>query len=350
MISPNYEQWTLFIAIPFAVAFIVSFAVTGALIPYLKRIGNIQPILDDAPDEHKRKKGTPTMGGIGLLAGVSAGTAALILFTGFSAEKIAMLVLTLAFGVLGFTDDYTKITKKRNLGLRAKQKLAVQIVIAIIFAIRAFSLRGSFVIIPFSWGVIDIGYFVIPYIAFIVVALTNSVNLTDGLDGLAAGTSVIVALFAPIIALLSYTATLARHGDILLGRIDFDISSLGFFAALVGGCLGFLMFNRHPAKIFMGDTGSLALGAGFAGAGVLTFSELFLPICGFVFVAEALSDIIQVGSYRLRGGKRVFKMAPLHHHFELSGWSERKVVTVFGATTLVLCALATLFSFMGAVW
>ncbi|MCL2493974.1 MAG: phospho-N-acetylmuramoyl-pentapeptide-transferase [Clostridiales bacterium] len=331
---------TLSILIPLAVSFAVTALVTNALIPYLKRIGNLQPIYDEAPDEHKRKQGTPTMGGLAILCGIAAGTAASIFTGGSAGVKLVILCITLLFGAIGFLDDFTKITKRRNLGLRARQKLLLQILIGLLFAVWfVFGSGGStWIVVPFAWQAVNIGYWMIPYIVFIVVAMANAVNLTDGLDGLASGVSAIISLFFPVLISIVFALTLAKNGELLIDRISMDFSGALFFAAMAGSCLGFLLFNRYPARIFMGDTGSLALGGGFAAAAITCHAELFLPIMGLIFVLEALSVIIQVGSYKLRHGKRVFKMAPLHHHFELSGWPEKKVVLVFTTVTLALCA------------
>ncbi|MDR1797814.1 MAG: phospho-N-acetylmuramoyl-pentapeptide-transferase [Clostridiales Family XIII bacterium] len=352
MMIPNAEQnFALSMLIPLAAALVVTALVTNSLIPFLKRIGNLQPIYDEAPEEHKRKQGTPTMGGVAILCGIAAGTAAAILVNGYSAEKIVLLGVMLVFGAIGFIDDYQKITKKRNLGLRARHKFALQLLCGAAFACWFVLAAGhsTFIMIPFSWRTVDIGWWIIPYIVFIMVSMVNAVNLTDGLDGLAAGVSSVLALFFPVMTLLAFGLSLAKNGALVLERFRLDFGDAMFFSAMAGACLGFLLFNRHPAKIFMGDTGSLALGGGFAAAAILCHSELLLPVCGFVFVMEALSDIIQVGSYKLRGGKRVFKMAPLHHHFELSGWSERKVVGVFTTVTLALCAGTTVWAIISTI-
>ncbi|MDR1815610.1 MAG: phospho-N-acetylmuramoyl-pentapeptide-transferase [Clostridiales Family XIII bacterium] len=349
MIFPDAERYfALSMVIPLAVALVVTALVTNALIPYLKRIGNLQPIYDEAPEEHRRKQGTPTMGGAAILCGIAAGTAAAILVNGFTPEKIVMLGMTLLFGAVGFLDDYQKITKRRNLGLRARHKLALQIAVGLIFACwYVFAAGyGTWILIPFAWKSVNIGYFILPYIAFVVVAAVNAVNLTDGLDGLAAGVSSVLALFYPVIAVLAFGLCALKNGALVLENVHLASGDTMFFAAMAGACLGFLLFNRHPAKIFMGDTGSLALGGGFAAGAVLCHAELLLPVCGFIFVIEALSVILQVGSYKLRGGRRIFKMAPLHHHFELSGWHERKVTAVFTTVTLALCAGVTVWTIL----
>jgi phospho-N-acetylmuramoyl-pentapeptide-transferase len=327
---------------PLAVALLVTTIVVRNLIPYLKRIKNTQQIYEDAPDSHQSKAGTPTMGGVGIILGVLVGTTFAMGVIKFSMNLVIVLVVFVLFGAVGFLDDYTKVAKKRNLGLTAKQKIVFQLIVSIGVALYYVFLSGcgTQIVIPFVWKTVELGYWIIPYIVFIMVAMTNSVNLTDGLDGLAAGITTVISLFWPVIA--TFGVMLWR--GVLSGASNADAITnytidAFFFAALAGACLGFLVYNRHPAKIFMGDTGSLAIGGGIAAAALFTKMELFLPILGLIFVLEALSDIIQVTSYKLRHGKRVFKMAPLHHHFELSGWREQKVVAVFVGVTIILCVL-----------
>jgi len=248
-------------------------------------------------------------------------------------------------------DDLKKITKRQNLGLRARHKLILQIVLALAFAVYFIVLAdmGTYIILPFVWKAVNIGPWMYPYIIFIVVAMANAVNLTDGLDGLASGVSFGVSIFFPIFALLGFSLSLVKNGTLVIDNISRNMTDAMIFPALAGACIGFLIFNRYPAKIFMGDTGSLALGGGLAVGAISSHMELMLPIVGLIYVLEALSVIIQVGSYKLRKGKRVFKMAPLHHHFELSGWHEKKVVAVFVSVTFVLCAVcATILIIQGA--
>ncbi|MDR0852381.1 MAG: phospho-N-acetylmuramoyl-pentapeptide-transferase [Clostridiales Family XIII bacterium] len=324
-------------------ALLVTALITWRLIPFLKRQKTTQVIYDEAPERHKQKSGTPTMGGIAIICGILIGCLVAMLLVRFSANMGITLLVTVVFGLVGFLDDYTKINKKRNLGLTAKQKIALQLVVSLFVALYYVYVAdlGTEILIPFLWKRIDIGLFIIPYIMFVMIAMVNSVNLTDGLDGLAGGVSTMLALFFPAITILGmnlgYGILTGTETGSELMNVMLDAM---FFAALAGACLGFLIFNRHPAKIFMGDTGSLAIGGGISVAAIFVHMELFLPIVGLIFVLEALSDIIQVSSYRLRHGKRVFKMAPLHHHFELSGWSEKKVVTVFVGVTLFCAALS----------
>ena len=333
----------LSLAIPFLASVIVTAIVTSALIPYLTRVRSTQEINELAPEEHKRKSGTPTMGGLAILCGVIAGCAAAMIVLGFSANLLFILGITLVIGGVGMLDDLRKITKRQNLGLRARHKLALQIVLALacaLYYVLAADM-GTYIILPFVWKAVNIGLWIYPYIVFIVVAMVNAVNLTDGLDGLASGVSFVTAIFFPIFAMLGFALSLVRNGELVVENISRNMTDAMIFPALAGACIGFLFFNRYPAKIFMGDTGSLAIGGGLSVGAIFSHMELLLPIAGFIFVIEALSDVIQVGSYKLRHGKRVFKMAPLHHHFELSGWHERKVVTVFVTVTFVLCAVCT---------
>jgi phospho-N-acetylmuramoyl-pentapeptide-transferase len=317
----NEKMDYLQIVIPAVIAFLITVVVTPLILPVLRRIKAGQSIREDGPRSHMVKTGTPTMGGLAIIAAV------LITCLTSGRTTMDMMVILgafLAFGVLGFLDDFVKVSMKRNLGLTAKQKLALQILIAVILAVYQSntSVLGTKMAIPFTDINLDFGIWYVPFIAFVVVAMVNAVNLTDGLDGLASGVTLIVALFFGI-----------------SGSLFGSPAAALFCAAIAGACFGFLMFNKHPAKIFMGDTGSLALGGGIAAAAIIMNSVLILPFVGGVYVAEALSVVLQVASYKTRG-KRIFKMAPLHHHFELSGWKETKVVAVFWAATLVLCLIS----------
>ncbi|MDR1245822.1 MAG: phospho-N-acetylmuramoyl-pentapeptide-transferase [Clostridiales Family XIII bacterium] len=309
-----------------AAAYVVTALLTWTMIPIMKRINAGQSIREDGPESHLSKSGTPTMGGVAIVIGAAAGFFTLKRLT---ADILVMLLTFAGYAALGFFDDYVKVRMKRNLGLTAVQKFALQVLIAAGITIYQFQSPGNTtdIYVPFINKNLDFGVFYIPFVIFVIVAMVNSVNLTDGLDGLASGVTAMVAL------------CMAFAGGLFS-------DSAFFSAAICGACLGFLLFNRHPAKIFMGDTGSLALGGGLAAVSVILRLELILPIVGFVYVIEALSVVIQVGSYKLRG-KRVFRMAPLHHHFELCGWSERRVVLSFwGATALAaLCAVAVSYIF-----
>jgi phospho-N-acetylmuramoyl-pentapeptide-transferase len=307
---------------------IVAFVITAILgpitIPILHKIKAGQSIREEGPEAHKVKAGTPTMGGIMIIASVII--TCISIGHGLNADMGILLVSFLLCGLIGFCDDFVKVVKKRNLGLTALQKLIFQIIIAVIIAVyqAKVSVYGTSIYIPIWRNYLDLGWLYIPFVAFVMVAMVNAVNLTDGLDGLAGGCTAIVALFFA-----------------LVGNAIGCTSPTIFTAALAGACLGFLLFNHHPAKVFMGDTGSLALGGALAVAAVMMNIEMILPVAGGIFVAEVLSVIIQVVSFKTRG-KRVFKMAPLHHHFELSGWKETKVVIVFWIITLILCIISML--------
>lgn len=307
------------IGIVVAAAFLVSVILTWLEIPVLRRAG--QNIREDGPQSHLAKAGTPSMGGIAIVIGTIIGCVAGF---AYSADLAAAILVFVLFGLVGFLDDYLKVIKKNNLGLRAYQKFGLQMIISIAFAVYMayFSGGGTSVWVPFVNINVDFGIMYVPFIAFVLLAMTNAVNLTDGLDGLASGVTILVSLFFAIAA-VTYNAS--AGGGV-------------FCAALAGGCLGFLVFNKNPAKIFMGDTGSLALGGGLAAAAIVMHFELLLPIAGFVYVMEALSVIIQVVSFKTTG-KRVFKMAPLHHHFELSGLKEKQVVGLFWGLALIFCLI-----------
>jgi phospho-N-acetylmuramoyl-pentapeptide-transferase len=352
-------DFILQILLPLLFSFGVSAIISWKLIPFLKRVKGTQTIHEDVPDSHHRKAGTPTMGGIAIIAGCCFGSIAAMAFSGFSANIMVVLIVMLIFGFVGFFDDYKKVANRRNLGLTAKQKLLLQLVVALGVAFYYLYIAGlgTRILIPFLWRSVDIGFWIIPYIVFIIVAMVNSVNLTDGLDGLAGGVTTILSIFYPLFAIFGlglgislYPVEIDGFGGLAgLGSLA-GIGDAVFFIALAGACLGFLLFNRYPARIFMGDTGSLALGGGIAAGAIFSHLELLLPIVGLIFVLEALSDIIQVGSYKLRHGKRVFKMAPLHHHFEKSGWHERKVVYAFTGVTLALCLLSAFAMVIQTLW
>lgn len=308
----------------FAVSLVVTLAMGLLLIPWLKRLKFGQNIRSDGPSRHLQKAGTPTMGGIIFLGGIFV---AVLLTAPERVDALIVLAITLGYGLIGFLDDYIKIVLKRSLGLRAREKLLGQIILAVFLAYGVVFWwdRGTALVLPFSGyftagGIqLELGWW--PFLAFtllVVVGTANAVNLTDGLDGLAAGASLLAAAAMMLIAL----------------KVDkYGVAAV--MAALSGGCLGFLFYNRHPARVFMGDTGSLALGGGLGAAAVVTRSELFFVIIGGIFVVEVLSVIIQVISFQTTG-RRIFRMSPLHHHFELGGWSENKVVLTFWAITLLL--------------
>jgi len=302
-------------------AFIIALVIGPLFIPVLKRLKFGQSIRQDGPERHYAKAGTPTMGGIIILIALIV---PVMIYSGNNTEIWLALFVTLGHGLIGFLDDFIKVVLKRSLGLKAKQKLLGQIIMAVALAYIATNYmgRGTDLWIPLLDVNVDLGPLYYVLIFLVLVGTTNAVNLTDGLDGLAAGTTTVAALAYAVIAL------------------SFGKSNLAIFCvSLAGASLGFLKYNAYPAKIFMGDTGSLALGGALAAVAVMTKTELLLIIVGGVFVLEALSVIIQVISFKLTG-KRVFLMSPIHHHFELAGWSEIKVVTVFWLTGVVFSAIA----------
>lgn len=286
------------------------------LIPELHKLKFGQSIREEGPKSHQAKSGTPTMGGIMIILAIVVATVAAAPLT---PAVLLALFITLGHFVLGFLDDYIKVVKKRNLGLQAKQKMLGQILIAIVTMIVGTRVLGidTTIWIPIADVNVDIGVGYYFLVLFVLVGTSNAVNLTDGLDGLASGT---VAIASGAYALVCY----------MTGHYDLAI----FSVAMMMACLAFLRFNAHPAKVFMGDTGSLALGGAVAAVGILTHTEILLAVIGFVFVCEALSVIIQVISFKTTG-KRVFRMSPIHHHFELGGWKETKVVFVFWMVGLV---------------
>lgn len=306
------------------------------VIPALHKLHFGQMIREEGPSWHKKKQGTPTMGGVlfigaTLLAFLLA-VAVCELFLPMKVLDATPLTLTRLFGglllalccgAIGFADDYIKVVKKRNLGLTAGQKLFAQLLIALGYALSIYMARGTEVDVPFV-GLVDFGIWFIPFCMFVVVAMVNAVNLTDGIDGLDASVTMVAAMGFMVIASIA-------------GFSQMNLLA----AALAGGCLGFLVWNFHPAKVFMGDTGSLFLGGMVVALAFGLRRPLLLVFIGIVYVVETLSDIIQIGSVKLTG-KRVFKMAPIHHHFEMSGWSEVKIVAVFSAVTAVGCLIAVL--------
>ncbi|EJY55791.1 phospho-N-acetylmuramoyl-pentapeptide-transferas e [Alicyclobacillus hesperidum URH17-3-68] len=314
-------QALLFTAIA---AFAIGLLLGPIAIPILHRLKFGQSIREEGPQHHQVKAGTPTMGGVIILIAVVLTT---LRFAFDNLDTAMLLVATVGFGLIGFADDLIKILKKRNLGLTAKQKIVLQSLLTILLFLMLYLQQGrseGFAIhIPFSNWALSIGVLYIVFLLLVLVGTTNAVNLTDGLDGLLSGSAIMV--FAAY-AIYAYWHT------------NYDVAL--FCAAMVGALAAFLAFNRHPAKVFMGDTGSLAIGGGLAMVAVLTHSELALILFGLVFVIEALSVMIQVFSYRTFG-RRVFRMSPLHHHFELGGWSEWEVVLLFWFASFI-CAFGTL--------
>jgi phospho-N-acetylmuramoyl-pentapeptide-transferase len=322
-------------------AVLVSFSIALAAgyvgIPLLKRLKLGQQVRDDGPKTHLSKAGTPTMGGLIMWAGLIVATLA------FSRADFQFVWLalsaTIGFGLIGLMDDLIIVLRKRSLGLKAYQKIIGQVGIALIVAFFAYKNVGSELIIPFGKGLTwDLGGWYVPFTVFVIVAMVNGVNLTDGLDGLAGGVTMINALTYTIILYICYQEQFSQGNTYeAIGTHNMMI----FSAALMGACLAFLRFNAYPAKIFMGDTGSLALGAALSVIGIVARLQILLAVTGIMYVASTVSVILQVGSYKLRK-KRIFKMAPLHHHFELKGIPETKIVATYMVITTVFCLIAIL--------
>ena len=298
-------------------------------IPLLKRLKFGQTEREDGPQSHLTKAGTPTIGGLIFLTPVFL--ACLVLyFTGYAEKVLPLLFVTIGFAAVGFIDDFLKIIKKNKDGLKPWKKMACLFAVSVLFsAYIAFSGDyGTEIAIDF-FGLhmsLNLGWFFIPFTVFLLLAMTNAVNLSDGVDGLCGGSSLLLFVLFTLITLY--------QGE--------NISVTYFSVAFIGSLLGFLFFNFHPAKVFMGDTGSLALGGAMGACAVVMQKPLILLLAGLLFVIEALSDILQVLYFKKTKGKRLFKMAPIHHHFELCGWSELKVVFAFWGFTLICCVLAGL--------
>ena len=317
-------------------ALVVAVICGRILIPILHRLKFGQEIREEGPKWHEKKSGTPTMGGFIFLIGIILALAIVVVFgsvTGkerFDFRVLGILLgMTLAYGAIGFIDDYIKVILKRNLGLTASQKFGLQLLVAVAFvawAVLSGSIRPQ-VSIPFTGLSWNLGWVFIPFAVLVIVATVNSVNLTDGLDGLATCVTLVVALFYLLIS----TVGNGKNAGVAL-----------FAATVLGGLVGFLLYNRYPAKVFMGDTGSLALGGAICAMALLLEQPLTLLIVGFVYVMESLSVILQVASFKLTG-KRIFKMSPIHHHFEMCGWKETKIVVVFTLVTALLCGLMYFF-------
>lgn len=304
--------------------FLISVLLSPIFIPFLRRLKFGQSIREEGPKSHQKKSGTPTMGGVMILFSIIITTLVMIgkFSDQISTTTFLLLFVTFGFGLLGFLDDFIKVVLKRNLGLTSKQKLLGQIIISVVFYL-IFKHTGQSTVIklPFGDYSFDLGWTYVLLILFWLVGFSNAVNLTDGLDGLVSGTAAIA---------FGAFAVLAWNQN------NFEIAV--FSVAVVGAVLGFLVFNAHPAKVFMGDTGSLALGGAIAAIAILTKLEILLIIIGGVFVIETLSVILQVISFKTTG-KRIFRMSPLHHHYELVGWSEWRVVVTFWSVGLIFAVL-----------
>lgn len=313
-------NFNLSVLMPVIISFLVSVVLCPIIIPFLRKMKFGQTERDDGPESHLKKNGTPTMGGLVILASI---TITSLIYVGKYTDIIPVLFMTLGFGIIGFLDDYIKVVMKRSLGLTPMQKIALQFIVTGIFVYYYFHVAkmDTTIRIPFVEGtgfVMPVWLFVI-FVFFVVLGTVNGVNLTDGLDGLVSGVTAIVATFFTLAALM----------------LNADMTPIT--GAVVGSLLGFLLFNTYPARVFMGDTGSLALGGFVASIALMLHMPLFIVIVGLVYLVEVISDILQVGYFKLTHGKRLFKMAPIHHHFELCGYSETQVVAAFSIATALLC-------------
>ncbi|MCR5733898.1 MAG: phospho-N-acetylmuramoyl-pentapeptide-transferase [Lachnospiraceae bacterium] len=303
----------------FTIAFLICVISGPFMIPFLLKLKIGQTVRDDGPESHLKKNGTPTMGGLMFLIAMPVAS---LPFVKGRPEMIPIILMTFGFALIGFIDDYIKVVLKRAMGLRAWEKLSMQFVVTIAFAYYLVYRSGisMTMIIPFTHGkTLDAGIFTIPLIFLCVLGTVNGANFTDGLDGLATKVTLVIAAFFLVIAIRE------------------ESGAEPVILAMIGALLGFLVYNSHPAKVFMGDTGSLALGAFVVSTAYMFRMPLFILIVAFIYLAEVLSVMLQVGYFKLTHGKRIFKMAPIHHHFELSGLEETKVVEIFTIVTVVLC-------------
>ena len=321
----------LLFALSLAVTFVLTVAAARYFIPILKSKKMGQPILEIGPRWHTSKEGTPTMGGISFIfAMLATGAVAfgVSVLLGRSSELLPLLPtlgLALAGGMIGMVDDRAKLLKKQNEGLRAYQKFLLQLIAAALYLVvmRLCGWLDTTLVIPYFGIELELGIFYYAVALLLITGMINSVNLTDGIDGLASSVTMVIGVFFAVLAFL------------------FRDSSLGLWGALViGGTLGFLVYNFYPARVFMGDTGSLFLGGLVVGGAFMLGSPLLVVIMGIVYIVETASVMLQVGYFKLTHGKRIFKMTPIHHHFEMCGWSEIKIVTVFSLVTVAACALA----------
>ena len=311
---------SLSVFMPVIISFLISVVFCPILIPFLRKLKFGQTEREEGPQSHLKKNGTPTMGGLVILASILLTS---LIYIGKFTEILPVLFMTLGFGLIGFLDDYIKVVKKRSLGLTPLQKMALQFIVTGVFIYYYFKIAGldTSIKIPFVSGdgfVMPTWLFII-FVFIVVLGTVNGVNFTDGLVGLASGVTVIVATFFTIAAL------------------SLNPSMTPITGAVVGSLLGFLLFNTYPARVFMGDTGSLALGGFVSSIALMLHMPLFIVIIGLIYLVEVLSVILQVGYFKLTHGKRIFKMAPIHHHFELCGYSETQVVAAFSIVTALLC-------------
>ena len=311
---------SLSVFMPVIISFLISVVFCPILIPFLRKLKFGQTEREEGPQSHLKKNGTPTMGGLVILASILLTS---LIYIGKFTEILPVLFMTLGFGLIGFLDDYIKVVKKRSLGLTPLQKMALQFIVTGVFIYYYFIIAGLDTSIKIRFvsgdGFVMATWLFIIFVFIVVLGTVNGVNFTDGLDGLASGVTVIVATFFTIAAL------------------SLNPSMTPITGAVVGSLLGFLLFNTYPARVFMGDTGSLALGGFVSSIALMLHMPLFIVIIGLIYLVEVLSVILQVGYFKLTHGKRIFKMAPIHHHFELCGYSETQVVAAFSIVTALLC-------------
>lgn len=312
------------IVLPVVLSFLISVILSPVVIPFLKKLGIGQTIREEGPKSHKIKSGTPTMGGLIILSSIVITS---LFYIREYPKILPVLFVTLGFGLIGFLDDYLKVVLRRSEGLTPIQKLLGQLLVASVFLyyLTQYTSVPLGMQIPFSRGLfLDMGKLTVPMLFFVIIGTVNGTNFTDGLDGLASGVTILVATFFTVVA---------------IGR---DSGLEPVTCAVVGSLMGFLLFNVYPARIFMGDTGSLALGGFVSAVAIMMQLPLFIVIVGFIYLLEVVSVIIQVGYFKISGGKRIFKMAPFHHHLEKCGWSETRVVALFSVVTAILCLVGLL--------
>ncbi|MBO6241107.1 MAG: phospho-N-acetylmuramoyl-pentapeptide-transferase [Butyrivibrio sp.] len=316
------ENYLSRILIPVLVSFVVAVIIGPSVIGMLKKLKAGQTEREEGLESHQKKTGTPTMGGIIFLIPFFV----IGLFYGAGhKEVIPVLILTFGFGIIGFIDDYIKVVKKHNLGLRAWQKILGQFLIVVIFAlyIENFTDLSLAMKIPFTDIMLDFGFWNIPVLFFIALGTANGTNFTDGVDGLCASVTAVVAAFFAV-----------------AGMVTGATGAEAMSSAMLGGLLGYLVYNVYPGKVMMGDTGSLAIGGFVTGIAYVMHMPVFIVIVGFIYALEVVSVIMQVSYFKITHGKRIFRMAPIHHHFEKGGWSETKVVNVFTTVTILMCLIA----------
>lgn len=309
------------VILPCIISFAVCVILCPLLIPFLKKLKFGQYVRQEGPESHLKKSGTPTMGGIIIVLSISITS---VFYIKEHLDIVPVLFTTIGFGIIGFMDDYIKVVMKRSMGLKPWQKLLGQILVTAIFGYYLVNYTEyTSMLIPFSGGKhVDVSYLFLPLLFITVLGTVNGSNFTDGLDGLESSVTMLIATFFTVVSI----------------GLDSDLTPIT--GAVAGSLLGFLLYNVYPAKVFMGDTGSLALGGFVASTAYMLQMPIFILIVALVYLVEVLSVMLQVTYFKLTGGKRIFKMAPIHHHFELMGWSETRIVAVFSVVTAILCLIA----------